>query len=238
MMFLCWCQTVLEWRWKLIPQVLWLNPPAQQSSPVTPYLHLLQRLEILNLRNRYNGASHILFRRQKFNSNVLCNSAYNLDPCWTCRDDFLTLFLTASLPVWQQGSHWFDLNDSAVTSIRESDIEKQFQGKESAYMLFYRKTQLHRPHEGEGLHGSYEYWESLRRQCDKWKTKVVKIESDFLFLTLSFSNEANQLPCQLKQLSTLQLCTIPNIKFRFIWSKWLMKRTSSSRKCGTDMLKC
>uniref|UniRef100_A0AAQ5X9G2 Ubiquitin carboxyl-terminal hydrolase n=1 Tax=Amphiprion ocellaris TaxID=80972 RepID=A0AAQ5X9G2_AMPOC len=46
-----------------------------------------------------------------------------------------------------QGSHWFDLNDSTVTSIRESDIEKQFQGKESAYMLFYRKTQLHRPSE-------------------------------------------------------------------------------------------
>uniref|UniRef100_A0A672HVH5 Ubiquitin specific peptidase 40 n=1 Tax=Salarias fasciatus TaxID=181472 RepID=A0A672HVH5_SALFA len=45
------------------------------------------------------------------------------------------------------GSHWFDLNDSTVTSIRESDIEKQFQGKESAYMLFYRKTQLHRPAE-------------------------------------------------------------------------------------------
>ncbi|XP_047200785.1 ubiquitin carboxyl-terminal hydrolase 40 isoform X2 [Girardinichthys multiradiatus] len=44
-----------------------------------------------------------------------------------------------------EGSHWFDLNDSTVTSIRESDIEKQFQGKESAYMLFYRKTQLHRP---------------------------------------------------------------------------------------------
>uniref|UniRef100_H2MEC9 Ubiquitin specific peptidase 40 n=1 Tax=Oryzias latipes TaxID=8090 RepID=H2MEC9_ORYLA len=46
-----------------------------------------------------------------------------------------------------QGSHWFDLNDSAVTSIREADIEKQFQGKESAYMLFYRKTQLLRPKE-------------------------------------------------------------------------------------------
>ncbi|KAM9842918.1 ubiquitin carboxyl-terminal hydrolase 40 [Aulostomus maculatus] len=46
-----------------------------------------------------------------------------------------------------EGSHWFDVNDSAVTSIRESDIEKQFQGKESAYMLFYRKTQLHRPSE-------------------------------------------------------------------------------------------
>ncbi|XP_049452493.1 ubiquitin carboxyl-terminal hydrolase 40 isoform X1 [Epinephelus fuscoguttatus] len=47
----------------------------------------------------------------------------------------------------EQGSHWFDLNDSTVTSIRESDIEKQFQGKESAYMLFYRKTRLHRPSE-------------------------------------------------------------------------------------------
>ncbi|XP_044231472.1 ubiquitin carboxyl-terminal hydrolase 40 [Thunnus albacares] len=46
-----------------------------------------------------------------------------------------------------EGSHWFDLNDSTVTSIRESDIEKQFQGKESAYMLFYRKTQLNRPNE-------------------------------------------------------------------------------------------
>ncbi|XP_068194600.1 ubiquitin carboxyl-terminal hydrolase 40 isoform X2 [Antennarius striatus] len=45
------------------------------------------------------------------------------------------------------GSHWFDFNDSTVTSIRKSDIEKQFQGKESAYMLFYRKTQLHRPSE-------------------------------------------------------------------------------------------
>lgn len=50
-------------------------------------------------------------------------------------------------PEPEQGSHWFDLNDSTVSSIRESDIEKQFQGKESAYMLFYRKTQLHRPSE-------------------------------------------------------------------------------------------
>lgn len=44
-----------------------------------------------------------------------------------------------------QGSHWFDLNDSTVTSIHERDIEKMYQGKESAYMLFYRKTLLRRP---------------------------------------------------------------------------------------------
>ncbi|XP_049596630.1 ubiquitin carboxyl-terminal hydrolase 40 [Syngnathus scovelli] len=53
----------------------------------------------------------------------------------------------AELERQQEESHWFDLNDSAVTSIRESDIEKQFQGKESAYMLFYRKSQLQRPTE-------------------------------------------------------------------------------------------
>ncbi|KAM8833045.1 ubiquitin carboxyl-terminal hydrolase 40 [Synchiropus picturatus] len=49
-----------------------------------------------------------------------------------------------------EGHHWFDLNDSTVTPIRESDIEKQFQGKESAYMLFFRKTQLSRPSEALG----------------------------------------------------------------------------------------
>ncbi|KAL0190459.1 hypothetical protein M9458_013157, partial [Cirrhinus mrigala] len=45
------------------------------------------------------------------------------------------------------GCHWFDLNDSTVTAITVKDIEKQFQGKESAYMLFYRKTTMKRPPE-------------------------------------------------------------------------------------------
>ncbi|XP_067315155.1 ubiquitin carboxyl-terminal hydrolase 40 [Pseudorasbora parva] len=48
------------------------------------------------------------------------------------------------------GCHWFDLNDSTVTSITVKDIEKQFQGKESAYMLFYRKTTMKRPPEAIG----------------------------------------------------------------------------------------
>ncbi|XP_060049796.1 ubiquitin carboxyl-terminal hydrolase 40 isoform X3 [Erinaceus europaeus] len=43
--------------------------------------------------------------------------------------------------------HWFDINDSVVKPIKEKDIEQQFQGKESAYMLFYRKSQLQRPPE-------------------------------------------------------------------------------------------
>ncbi|NXN99487.1 UBP40 hydrolase, partial [Rhinopomastus cyanomelas] len=51
------------------------------------------------------------------------------------------------------GCHWFDLNDSKVQPIKEKDIEKQFQGKESAYMLFYRKAQLKRPPEARGNPG-------------------------------------------------------------------------------------
>ncbi|XP_012583379.1 PREDICTED: ubiquitin carboxyl-terminal hydrolase 40 isoform X1 [Condylura cristata] len=46
--------------------------------------------------------------------------------------------------------HWFDINDSKVQPIKEEDIEQQFQGKESAYMLFYRKSQLQRPPEAQG----------------------------------------------------------------------------------------
>ncbi|XP_053511181.1 ubiquitin carboxyl-terminal hydrolase 40 isoform X3 [Artibeus jamaicensis] len=43
--------------------------------------------------------------------------------------------------------HWFDINDSKVQPIEEKAIEQQFQGKESAYMLFYRQSQLQRPAE-------------------------------------------------------------------------------------------
>ncbi|XP_056392496.1 ubiquitin carboxyl-terminal hydrolase 40 isoform X2 [Hyla sarda] len=50
----------------------------------------------------------------------------------------------------RNSSHWFDFNDSSVQSIQEKDIEKQFQGKESSYMLFYRKSQLKRPQEAKG----------------------------------------------------------------------------------------
>ncbi|KAL6455804.1 hypothetical protein MHYP_G00356550 [Metynnis hypsauchen] len=50
----------------------------------------------------------------------------------------------------ESSCHWFDLNDSMVTPIRERDIRKQFEGKESAYMLFYRKKSLQRPPEARG----------------------------------------------------------------------------------------
>ncbi|XP_036092254.1 ubiquitin carboxyl-terminal hydrolase 40 isoform X3 [Rousettus aegyptiacus] len=58
--------------------------------------------------------------------------------------------LPSESPGWNDRSscsHWFDINDSRVQPIREKDIEQQFEGKESAYMLFYRKSQLQRPPE-------------------------------------------------------------------------------------------
>ncbi|XP_074516578.1 ubiquitin carboxyl-terminal hydrolase 40 isoform X1 [Sebastes fasciatus] len=78
----------------------------------------------------------------------------------------------------KQGSHWFDLNDSTVTSIRESDIEKQFQGKESAYMLFYRKTQLHRP--SEALNNpQYKVPLNLIQMAQEENIKVQKMREEF-----------------------------------------------------------
>ncbi|KAM3594008.1 uncharacterized protein V6R79_000611 [Siganus canaliculatus] len=78
----------------------------------------------------------------------------------------------------QEGNHWFDLNDSTVTSIRESDIEKQFQGKESAYMLFYRKTQLHRP--GEALNNpQYKVPLHLIQMVQEENVRLQKMREEF-----------------------------------------------------------
>ncbi|KAM9355903.1 ubiquitin carboxyl-terminal hydrolase 40 isoform 2-T2 [Pholidichthys leucotaenia] len=77
-----------------------------------------------------------------------------------------------------EGSHWFDLNDSTVMSIRESDIEKQFQGKESAYMLFYRKTQLHRP--SEALNNpQYKVPSQLIQMAEEENIKLQKMREAF-----------------------------------------------------------
>ena len=53
-----------------------------------------------------------------------------------------------SAPVADHHSHdnaapstarWFNLDDAKVKSVREEDLKSQFSGKESAYMLFYRR---------------------------------------------------------------------------------------------------
>jgi hypothetical protein len=40
------------------------------------------------------------------------------------------------------GTHWFDFDDSHIHPIHAKDIEKQYEGKESAYLLFYRNIKL------------------------------------------------------------------------------------------------
>lgn len=46
------------------------------------------------------------------------------------------------------GHRWFEFNDATVNPIQTQAIDKMFQGKKSAYMLFYRKQSLLRPPEG------------------------------------------------------------------------------------------
>uniref|UniRef100_A0A8C9TZX4 Ubiquitin carboxyl-terminal hydrolase n=1 Tax=Scleropages formosus TaxID=113540 RepID=A0A8C9TZX4_SCLFO len=76
------------------------------------------------------------------------------------------------------GPHWFDLNDSTVTPIHERDIEKQFQGKESAYMLFYRKAELCRPEEAK-QNPSYKVPPHLLRMVQEENARLRQRREEF-----------------------------------------------------------
>ena len=47
-----------------------------------------------------------------------------------------------------QGQCWFEFNDTHVSPIMAKQMEKMYQGKQSAYMLFYRKKDMQRPPQG------------------------------------------------------------------------------------------
>ena len=55
----------------------------------------------------------------------------------------------------EPGHCWFDFDDSRVRPIATSVIEKQFAGRESAYMLFYRRKSLSRPRDGTCTSGRH-----------------------------------------------------------------------------------
>ncbi|XP_066543373.1 ubiquitin carboxyl-terminal hydrolase 40 isoform X2 [Amia ocellicauda] len=104
--------------------------------------------------------------------------------------------------------HWFDLNDSIVRPIREKDIEKQFQGKESAYMLFYRKLELQRPAEAK---------ENPRYKVPVHLLQEIEEENGKLTQTrLEFDASSNTVEVRLHLAShyrvengALQLCSSP-----------------------------
>ncbi|XP_071977584.1 ubiquitin carboxyl-terminal hydrolase 40 isoform X2 [Engystomops pustulosus] len=82
-------------------------------------------------------------------------------------------------PPQKSCSHWFDFNDSSVQCIQEKDIEKHFQGKESAYMLFYRRSLLKRPQEAKG-NAAYGVPQYLLQQMDQANVELQqkRLESD------------------------------------------------------------
>ncbi|XP_033873246.1 ubiquitin carboxyl-terminal hydrolase 40 isoform X2 [Acipenser ruthenus] len=82
------------------------------------------------------------------------------------------------------GSHstpphpWFDFNDSSVQPITERDMEKQFQGKESAYMLFYRRAGLQRPEEARG-NPRYKVPEHLLEEAEAESRELQRKRAEF-----------------------------------------------------------
>nr|XP_023498371.1 ubiquitin carboxyl-terminal hydrolase 40 isoform X3 [Equus caballus] len=84
---------------------------------------------------------------------LLKNSTLQAEPDFQRNDQQIFKTLPSESPGFNGRTscpHWFDINDSKVQPIKEKDIQQQFQGKESAYMLFYRKSQLQRPPEARG----------------------------------------------------------------------------------------
>uniref|UniRef100_UPI0035900788 ubiquitin carboxyl-terminal hydrolase 40 isoform X2 n=1 Tax=Myxine glutinosa TaxID=7769 RepID=UPI0035900788 len=74
--------------------------------------------------------------------------------------------------VWPVGG-WFDFDDSQVRPISERELEQQFEGKESAYMLFYRKSTLKRPVEAFG-NPWYKVPQNLTDEVDEINDNLLK----------------------------------------------------------------
>ncbi|XP_062853258.1 ubiquitin carboxyl-terminal hydrolase 40 isoform X2 [Trichomycterus rosablanca] len=98
---------------------------------------------------------------------------------------------------------WFDLNDSVVTPIRESDITKQFEGKESAYMLFYRKQNLQRPAHALG-NPAYGVPDHLLQMIQEENLKLQERRAEFELSSNSVDIRLHFAPHYLVQNGALQ----------------------------------
>ncbi|NXT11955.1 UBP40 hydrolase, partial [Prunella fulvescens] len=149
--------------------VSWNKKYRKQYGAIRKYLQ--NHPQIFQLSPDGNKVSlkethKLLFRLDSHGQNLQSPSQKN-DAQWNCEKN----------PPRQRaasaGCHWFDLNDSKVQPIKEKDIEKQFQGKESAYMLFYRKAQLKRPPEARG-NPRYQIPEHLLNEMNAANTELQK----------------------------------------------------------------
>ncbi|CAH3155916.1 unnamed protein product [Porites evermanni] len=75
----------------------------------------------------------------------------------------------------EQGHMWFDVNDSRISCIRERDLQRQFSGKESAYMLFYRRKNLL----VTGIDPILSVPTSLRTEVEELNKKFSKEREDY-----------------------------------------------------------
>ncbi|XP_040609005.1 ubiquitin carboxyl-terminal hydrolase 40 isoform X3 [Mesocricetus auratus] len=116
--------------------ISWNKKFRKQCGPLRKFLQLHPQMFLLNtdestvslLRNHFTQARSDRQRHREQILHTLASEPPGLSDNTNC-------------------PHWFDINDSKVQPIKEKAITQQFQGKESAYMLFYRKAKLQRPSE-------------------------------------------------------------------------------------------
>ncbi|XP_055959403.1 ubiquitin carboxyl-terminal hydrolase 40 [Patella vulgata] len=100
------------------------------------------------------------------------------------------------LPPPEEGRCWYDFDDARVFPIRTSDIEKQFHGRESAYMLFYRRKNLPRPSEARN-NPSYCIGKDLLAEVEMENRELEKQRADYdelinkITLQIHFSSQYN-----------------------------------------------
>ena len=76
--------------------------------------------------------------------------------------------------------HWYDFDDSRITPIYQSQIKKQFEGKESAYMLFYRRVKAPPLLQKEHLENYSDIKEQLYSKVPEWVKNEIITENQRL----------------------------------------------------------
>lgn len=118
--------------------ISWNKKYRKQYGPLRKFLQLHSQIFLLS--------------SDESTVSLLKNSSLQAESDFQRKDQQIFKTLTSESPGLNDRtscSHWFDINDAKVQPIEEKDIKQQFQGKESAYMLFYRKSQLQRPPEAQ-----------------------------------------------------------------------------------------
>ncbi|NWY64696.1 UBP40 hydrolase, partial [Erithacus rubecula] len=149
--------------------VSWNKKYRKQYGAIRKYLQNHPQIFQLSPDGNKVGlkeAHKLLFKLDSHGQNFQTPSQKN-DVQWNCEKN------PPRPMAGSAGCHWFDLNDSQVQPIKAKDIEKQFQGKESAYMLFYRKAQLKRPPEARG-NPRYQIPEHLLNEINAANTELQK----------------------------------------------------------------